>query len=115
MASEKLVQMLSALRLGTIKDQLVWQDLPDEDMFRTPVAGGLIRIGMTQGLSIGQTRQGFTLAIIGPQGTVAADVEFRPGEDGYDVIEDLYTTVRLKVRQGTQIIDNIISQSRAWK
>lgn len=113
MLSDKFIPFLEALKLGTEKDRLIWQDLPDEEMFRTSSTGGLIRIGKIKNIS--DLRTGYTLTLTGPGGAIAAELEVWPGEQGYGVIDDLYTTVRLKVRNGAQVIDNIINQSKAWK
>lgn len=106
MASQKFIDLLKALQVGTAKKQVFWEDLPDEDMFRTHIGGGLIRLGRAED----GTRKGYALWLIGHGGAIAAEVEFYPGEAGYELIEDVYSTARLAARGGDMLIDNIIRQ-----
>ena len=48
MASEKILNLIRALKKGTEEKRVHWQDLPDEQMFRTQMAGGLVRIGIIE-------------------------------------------------------------------
>lgn len=106
MASDKFVQLLRALKKGTDEKSVFWEDLPDEDMFRTRQGGGLIRIGQSSLAST--TRKGYTLWLIGVNGAIAAEVDFFPGDPGYEIIEDLYHAARLITRGGEAMVDNII-------
>ena len=106
MAAEKFVQLLRALKRGTDEKRVVWEDLPDEEMFRAHVSGGMVRIGMSELSST--TRKGYTLWLIGPGGAIAAEVDFFPGESGYETIEDVYQSARLVARNGDWMVDNII-------
>ena len=106
MASQRFLDLLQALKHGTEGNQIFWEDLPDEEMFRTQVGGGLVRIGRVEGGS----GRGYALWLIGQGGAVAAEVEFYPGEPGYGLIEDVYSSARLRARGGDMLIDNIIRQ-----
>lgn len=108
MASEKFVQLVRALKRGTEEGRVSWEDLPDEEMFRTSVGGGLVRIGTSALAST--TRKGYTLWLIAHGGAIAAEVDFFPGEPGYEQIEDLYQKARLVARGGDQMVDIIIRQ-----
>ncbi|HXD84998.1 MAG TPA: hypothetical protein VN641_00785 [Urbifossiella sp.] len=106
MATQQFVQLLSALKKGTDERRVHWEDLADEDMFRTRQGGGLIRIGQSSLAST--TRKGYTLWVIGPAGEIVAEIDFFPEDAGYDLIEDLYHSARLQARGGQQIVENII-------
>jgi hypothetical protein len=111
MLPEKFLQVLQTLKTGTEKGFLTWEDLPDEEMFRTSIAGGLVRIGKIKE----EGKTGYTLTLTGHAGAIAAELEFWPGDNGYDLIADIYTSARLAARGGTQLLDMIINQGRAWK
>lgn len=104
MASPKILDLLNALRVGTSNRQVFWEDLPDEDMFRTQIAGGLIRIGKTE------DKKGYTIWLMGHGGAVAAEATFFQRDTGYDIIEDVYASARLVARGGDALLDNIIRQ-----
>ena len=106
MATDKFVQLVRALKTGTDEKRVNWEDLPDEEMFRTRQGGGLIRIGKSELAST--TRKGYTLWLIGAAGAIAAEVDFFPGDAGYEEIEHLYQTARLVARGGAAMVDNII-------
>jgi hypothetical protein len=106
MASAKIIDLLKALKVGTDTKQLYWEDLPDEETFRTQIGGGLVRIGMATNSS----RRHYTLALVGINGGIAAEIDFSPDEPGYELIEEVYTSARLAARGGELIIDNIIRQ-----
>jgi hypothetical protein len=107
----KFLEVLQTLKTGTEKNRLMWQDLPDEEMFRTPIAGGLVRIGKIKD----GVKTGYTFFLTGNTGSIAAELEFWPGDEGYELIQDIYTSARLAARGGTQMIDMIIMQGKAWK
>lgn len=110
MLSEKFLQLLQAVKAGTEKHFLHWEDLPDEDMFRTQIAGGLLRIGKIKSA----VKAGYTLSLTGNTGTIAAELEFWPGDSGYELIEDIYRQVQLSTRGGEQLIESIINQGKFW-
>ena len=106
MASQKIIDLLRALKHGTETRQVHWEDLPDEEMFRTQLGGGLIRIGLVaEG-----AQSGYRLTLLGINGSIAAETTFYRGEAGYDLIEELFDAARLKARGGDFIIDNILQQ-----
>jgi hypothetical protein len=106
MASQKIIDLLRALQLGTEKGRVHWEDLPDEETFRTQVGGGLVRVAMTDEPGI----KGYTLTLSGVGGTIAAEVNFHRGDPGYELIEEVYAAARLAARGGERIIDMIIRQ-----
>lgn len=111
MLSPKFSEVLSSLMIGTEKNFVTWQDIPAEDMFRTQVAGGLIRVGKMKD----DTRLGYSFLLTGKNGALAAELEFWPGDDGYDLISELYNQARLHARGGDHLLDMIIAQGRSWK
>jgi hypothetical protein len=106
MASQKIIDLLKALKLGMESGRVRWEDLPDEEMFRTQMGGGLVRIGKADE----ESGRGYTLSLIGHNGRIAAEVNFYPNDPGYELIDDVFSSARLAARGGEQIIDNIIRQ-----
>jgi hypothetical protein len=104
MATGKLVQLLTALKLGTEKGRVQWQDLSDEDMFRAHVGGGMVRIGRTEA----PDRRGYKLWLLGYAGSIAGELEIYPGEPHYELIQDVYSSARLAARGGDRLVDSII-------
>jgi hypothetical protein len=111
---EQFGQLLKTLKIGTEKDHYQWESLPDKEMFLLKKDGGLIKIG--------KVKQGqwavYTLSLLagpGPTQAIALELESSLNEPGYDLIEDLYTTVRLKAHHGTPIINSIINEAKGWK
>jgi hypothetical protein len=104
MATQKIVELLNALMVGTEKRQVFWEDLPDEDMFRTHVGGGLIRIGRTE------DKKGYALWLMGHGGAIVAEASFLPSEPGFQLSEEVYSSARLAARGGNELLDNIIRQ-----
>jgi hypothetical protein len=106
MATPKLVELLKALSKGTAGKQIWWEDLPDEEMFRAHVAGGMVRIGKSDSADL----RGYTLWLIGPGGVIAGEFEIRENDPNYPLIEDVYTSARMSARGGDQLVDAIIRQ-----
>ena len=104
MPATKLIELLRALQVGTQEKRIVWEDLPDEDMFRGQVAGAFVRLGKTEK----RFQRGYALWLIGPGGAVVAEAEYYPDDDGYEVIEDVYATARLSARGGDQLLAQMI-------
>jgi hypothetical protein len=106
MTSDKIVELLKALKIGTETRRVLWEDLPDEEMFRAQVGIGFVRIGKTESGS----KKGYALWLIDLNGGIAAEVEFFRGDPGFDLIEHVYTSARLAARNGEMIIDSIIRE-----
>lgn len=106
MASEKILNLIRALKKGTEEKRVHWQDLPDEQMFRTQMAGGLVRVGIIEV----DERTGYSLSLIGIGGSIAAEEEFFPVSTGYDLMEDLYRSARMVARGGDYLVDSIIRE-----
>lgn len=104
MANSKLARLLGALKTGTEANRVTWEDLPDEEMFRARVFGGLVRVGQTDTPGA----RGYKLWLIGAGGLIAGEFEVMAGEPEYELIRDVYNAARLAARGGDELIDNII-------
>jgi hypothetical protein len=103
MATDKMVQLLGALKAGTDNRQIIWQDLPEEEMFRAHIVGGMVRIGKSE-----SGVNGYKLWLMVPGGAIAWEIGINAGEPYFDLIEDIYMSARLAARGGDALIDRIL-------
>jgi hypothetical protein len=101
MAAPKILDLLHGLSRGTEQHRIHWEDLPDEEMFRTQIARSLIRIGKSD--------PGYSLWLYGPGAQLVAETTLRPGEEGYEVMEELYANARLNARNGDALLAEVMS------
>jgi hypothetical protein len=106
MINEKLLGLLKALQRGTSVGHVPWQDLPEDEMFLAQIGPGIVRVGK---FSIGD-RKGYTLWVFGVGGVIVAELEVFEGDPNFHLIEDIYASARLWVRDGEQLIDRMITQ-----
>jgi hypothetical protein len=106
MINEKLLGLLKALQRGTSVGHVPWQDLPEDEMFLAQIGPGIVRVGK---FSIGD-RKGYTLWVFGVGGVIVAELEVFEGDPNFPLIEDVYASARLWVRDGEQLIDRMITQ-----
>ena len=104
MASNKFVQLLEALKTGTENKRVLWQDLPDEEMFRAQVAGGMVRIGKLES----PNPKGYILWVMKGDGAIIGELEIRQGEEFFPLIDELYGLARLRARNGETVLDSMI-------
>jgi hypothetical protein len=108
MELSKYQEVLQTLKSATEEKRIIWEDLPDEEMFRTLIAGGLVRIGKFK--RGGET--GYSLTITNKLGAIIAELEFLPKDNDYKLIEEVYNSARFNAGDGEQMIDSIIAQGK---
>jgi hypothetical protein len=104
MATNKMLELLGALKSGTEAHRVTWQDLPEEDMFRAHIGVGMVRLGKAETPGT----LGYKLWLMAPGGAIVGELEVNRGEPAYDLIEDVYMSARLAARGGEQLLDQMI-------
>jgi hypothetical protein len=115
MFRDKLVRLLERLRIATEQRQIEWEDTADEDMFRTSLGNGMVRIGKKSFLDEeGDPQTVYTAYLLTRDGMIADETEITGGKE-YAAMESLYALARQSTRGADELIDSMLNELSTLK
>jgi hypothetical protein len=106
MHSKKFLQLLTDLRDATAQSRIEWEDTADEDMFRTNLGPGMVRV--SKSILSDDERPYYTVWLLDPEGRVVDEYEALGGED-FSTIAELYELARRSARNASELVEAMLA------
>ena len=104
MIDETVVELLHGLKSATGANRIRWENLPDEEMFRTTLPDGLIRIGETST----DDEKAYTLWIMDDMSFIVDVVTIHSDDPQFPLMELVYRLARLAARNGKSVMQRMV-------
>jgi hypothetical protein len=118
MTQSKTMALLDALLQATSHGEVRWEDTASEDVFRTWIGDGGVKIGEALHADEDESvfgRKTYTAWVLNPKDEVVDQIELGPTAAGYSVLEGLFTLARRNARNADDVVDNMLSALKSRK
>ena len=110
MVNEQFRQLLRKLSDATARGKIAWEETADENMFRTALGQGMVRIGKSHFQVEDETSvPAYTAVLLDSDGSVADELEVASGQD-FVVMEALFNMARQQARNAEDLLKSMLNE-----